>query len=116
MHPSTIIVTGSSIASLNVAYTVTPPTTIPSGFSEVCINNDWDPPQTWGKLNEGREWYGAKNGAYVYLNGADGMWWMDTPDGLGKFVARFGGEGNVPTDGWRPLPGVEGGTPKVAFA
>ena len=117
MHPSSITVTGSSITSLNVPYTLSPHTIIPKGFTNVCLDNKWDPASTWEKLNQGRDWYGAANGAYIYLNGADGMYWMDSPDGMGKFVAREGGgEKIVPKDGWKPLPGVEGETPKVDFA
>eukprot|EP00520_Triparma_pacifica_P002639 CAMPEP_0118651924 /NCGR_PEP_ID=MMETSP0785-20121206/11042_1 /TAXON_ID=91992 /ORGANISM="Bolidomonas pacifica, Strain CCMP 1866" /LENGTH=120 /DNA_ID=CAMNT_0006544403 /DNA_START=163 /DNA_END=525 /DNA_ORIENTATION=- len=116
-----ILVSSTPFASLNVLYTLRSPSIIPPGFSTVCIENSWDPLQTWSKLNgldeEKDAYYGAENGSYIYLNKSDGMWWVDTPDGGGKYVAPGGkGEGPPKDQGlWRELRGVKTPTPKVEY-
>ena len=42
---------------------------------------------TWARLNAGKTWFEARNGAYIYHNQLDGMWWIDAPSGAGIFKA-----------------------------
>ena len=64
-----------------------PASEVPRGFAAVCEANGWDVAATWGKLGGGDTWYGAPNGAYMYFNLADGLWWLDEPGGGGVYTA-----------------------------
>jgi len=76
-------------------YAARPASDVPKGFAAVCVENGWDVPGTWAKLNggEGGVWFkheGPHEGPhdpYVYHNKLDGEWWIDGPDGLGVWKA-----------------------------
>jgi hypothetical protein len=125
---STVRVKGSGVESVNKQYEWTPATIIPPGFEKVCVQNRWGVESTWEMLNNGKPWLRASNDAYIYLNSADGQWWIDKPDGDGVYVAPKDqpqrgasscGAGEAshatpPTTGWRalspsytPAPSVE---------
>ena len=124
---TTIIgVKGSGVESVNQQYEWLPASIIPKGFKEVCLQNQWDVKSTWENLNNGKPWLRASNDAYIYLNSADGHWWIDKPDGLGVYVApkNQGGDKTCgagkdehdlpPVMGWRslspeynPVPSIE---------
>ncbi|OEU18300.1 hypothetical protein FRACYDRAFT_268259 [Fragilariopsis cylindrus CCMP1102] len=84
---STVRVKGSGVESVNTHYEWTPATVIPPGFETVCVQNRWGVESTWKMLNNGKPWLRASNDAYIYLNSADGQWWIDKPDGDGVYVA-----------------------------
>ena len=84
---STVRVKGSGVESVNTHYEWTPATVIPPGFETVCVQNRWGVESTWEMLNNGKPWLRASNDAYIYLNSADGQWWIDKPDGDGVYVA-----------------------------
>lgn len=84
---STVRVKGSGVESVNTHYAWTPATVIPPGFETVCVQNRWGVESTWEMLNNGKPWLRASNDAYIYLNSADGQWWIDKPDGDGVYVA-----------------------------
>ena len=112
---ATIRVKGSGVGSVNTDYEWTSASVIPPGFERVCIENRWGVKSTWEKLNNGKPWLRASNGAYIYLNAADGQWWIDKPDGAGVFVAPKNEDGGgscstgefsylkPPVSGWRAL-------------
>lgn len=63
---------------------------IPRSFAMVCEQAKWPVEGTWKKLNggEGGRWFGhTENDSYIYYNQGDGLWWIDGPDGLGRWVA-----------------------------
>ena len=68
-------------------YVATPASKIPTGFAAVCVGQGWDTADTWARLNAGKTWFEARNGAYIYHNQLDGMWWIDAPSGAGIFKA-----------------------------
>jgi hypothetical protein len=82
-----ITVEGGGSASVQGEYVATPASKIPAGFAAVCRGQGWDTPETWARLNAGRAWFEAPNGAYIYHNQLDGMWWIDAPDGSGHYKA-----------------------------
>ena len=84
---STVRVKGSGVESVNTHYEWTPATVIPPGFATVCVQNRWGVESTWEMLNKGKPWWRASNDAYIYLNSADGQWWIDKHDGDGVYVA-----------------------------
>merc|ERR1740133_690886 len=84
---NTVRVKGSGVESVNTHYEWTPATVIPPGFENVCVQNRWEVESTWEMLNNGKPWWRASNDAYIYLNSADGQWWIDKPDGDGVYVA-----------------------------
>merc|ERR1740130_912 len=84
---STVRVKGSGVESVNTHYEWTSATVIPPGFETVCVQNRWGVESTWKMLNNGKPWLRASNDAYIYLNSADGQWWIDKPDGDGVYVA-----------------------------
>ena len=101
-------VRGSGVASINTDYHWTSPENIPPGFAKVCLQNSWNVESTWKKLNAGRDWLRATNESYIYLNNADGNWWIDEPGGMGIFIAPAAATDNnlktcPPTKGWKPL-------------
>ena len=107
-------VKGSGVESVNTEYQWTSATIIPPGFERVCVQNRWDVKNTWEKLNNGKPWLRASNEAYIYLNFADGQWWIDKPNGDGVYVVSKDqgggscgtGEGSYslpPVTGWRAL-------------
>ena len=88
-------------------------TTVPAAFALVCKSSGWPIHDTWARLNGPRPWYESASSSYIYFNGGDGQWWLDSGvTGLGLYVSRAGG--NVPpSDGWEvigdgalPLPTV----------
>jgi hypothetical protein len=106
------------VDSVNMEYEWTSATTVPPGFERVCIQNRWGAQSTWEMLNDGRPWLRASNDAYIYLNSADGQWWIDKPNGAGVYVAaqddRDASEFAPPAKGWtalsssyNPVPSVE---------
>ena len=70
-------------------YIARPGTQIPESFVAVCEQNSWDPASTWKRLNGGEDgvWFAHENKSYIYFNAADGLWWIDGPDGLGVYTA-----------------------------
>ena len=92
-------------------------TEIPSGFAEVCKQNDWPVEGTWQRLNGGEQgsWFAhEENASYIYFNKMDQMWWIDGPDGLGVY------KGAAPS--WAPPGGsirweaLDGGTHRPTLA
>ena len=90
---------------------------IPSGFAEVCKQNDWPVEGTWQRLNGGEQgsWFAhEENSSYIYFNKMDQMWWIDGPDGLGVY------KGAAPS--WAPPGGsirweaLDGGTHRPTLA
>ncbi|VEU38290.1 unnamed protein product [Pseudo-nitzschia multistriata] len=102
---SPLRVKGSGVESVNTEYEWTDAATIPPGFEKVCLQNGWGVQSTWNMLNNGQPWLRATNEAYIYLNKADGQWWIDKPDGNGVFVAPKtpGDDKNPPHTGWTAL-------------
>ena len=76
---------------------------------------------TWKKLNGGRKWLHAENGAYIYLNSMDNHWWIDEPSGRGVFIApekhqmksQNSIENTPPSFGWRYLGTTSEALPSV---
>eukprot|EP00536_Pseudo-nitzschia_multiseries_P016664 jgi/Psemu1/222127/e_gw1.1188.18.1 len=110
----TIRVKGSGVDSVNTDFELCEATIIPSGFERVCVQNVWGVQSTWEMLNNNKPWFRASNEAYIYLNNADGQWWIDKPDGAGVFVTpKIRGEDTPPTSGWRALSPSYNPTPTV---
>uniref|UniRef100_A0A0G4F4F1 Uncharacterized protein n=1 Tax=Chromera velia CCMP2878 TaxID=1169474 RepID=A0A0G4F4F1_9ALVE len=103
LSASSVIVSGGGVRSVNQAYTAKEASEIPEGFAKVCRGQGWDTKSTWEKLNKGKSWYGAENGAYIYLNEMDGKWWIDAPSGEGVYIAKGDGSPSPVLSGWTPL-------------
>mmetsp|Transcript_8522 Transcript_8522/g.21012 ORF Transcript_8522/g.21012 Transcript_8522/m.21012 type:complete len:160 (+) Transcript_8522:322-801(+) len=113
-NPATIRVKGSGVESVNTDFEWTAATKIPPGFERVCRENSWGVESTWDMLNKNKPWLRASNEAYIYLNNADGQWWIDKPDGAGVFVApKIQGEDTPPASGWRALSPLYNPAPSV---
>ncbi|KAI9003047.1 hypothetical protein DFJ74DRAFT_775090 [Hyaloraphidium curvatum] len=130
--PPIVLVSRAGTSEVNGTYLLRPPSEIPASFAAVCRDQGWPVGSTWDRLGGGRTWYSHErqgNGSYMYLNSADGMWWLDEGStGLGVYVAPGAkggrGAGRPPTLGWRvlgegkePVPSVEvadGGTGRGA--
>mmetsp|Transcript_25106 Transcript_25106/g.69250 ORF Transcript_25106/g.69250 Transcript_25106/m.69250 type:complete len:162 (+) Transcript_25106:121-606(+) len=111
---TTIRVKGSGVESVNTDFEWTAATKIPPGFERVCRENSWGVESTWDMLNKNKPWLRASNEAYIYLNNADGQWWIDKPDGAGVFVApKIRGEDTPPASGWRALSPLYNPAPSV---
>ena len=82
-----VVVGGAGEAVVNGEYAAAPSSRTPGGFARVCVANGWDTSAMWAKLGGGDEWFAAANGAYIYYNHADGMWWIDAPNGDGVYKA-----------------------------
>jgi hypothetical protein len=97
-----IVVAGAGVPEVNQEYHVTDPAKIPSGFEAVCRAQGWDHENMWQSLNQGRDWFSARNGAYIYWNESDAHWWIDTPDGNGAYKA-IAPDHAPPQTGWKLL-------------
>lgn len=97
-----ISVIGSGEPEVNLMYTKKSASHIPVGFAEVCKSQGWQVSSMWQDLNNGKDWYGAENGAYIYFNERDLHWWIDKPDGGGVYIAK-GPQHAVPSTGWKSL-------------
>jgi len=97
-----IVVDGATEPRINGEYSPKSAEEIPSGFTRVCQGQGWDPEDTWRQLNGGATWYGMPNGAYIYWNTSDGMWWIDEPNGKGVWKAEAPKHA-PPQLGWVPL-------------
>ena len=82
-----ITVEGGGSASVQGEYVATPASKTPAGFAAVCRGQGEDTADTWARLNAGKTWFEARNGAYIYHNQLDGMWWIDATSGAGIFKA-----------------------------
>ena len=101
-------VTGAGSSIVNGLYHLRQAEIIPSSFSKVCFKARWNPSDMWDQLNRGRPWWETDNGSYIYYNGGDGQWWMDSGEtGLGLYISRSRSEdddGNIPPlNGWEVL-------------
>lgn len=99
---SHIVVAGAGIEGVNHEYHLTDASQIPVGFVAVCKAQGWDQQAMWDRLNSGRDWFSADNGAYIYWNQADEHWWIDTPDGNGVYKAMAPNHA-PPQTGWKLL-------------
>jgi len=84
---SSIHVGGAGADEVNGLYEASSAAEVPEGFDGVCQQQGWDTKATWQKLNGGRTWYRATNGAYIFWNSSDKHWWIDKPDGNGAYKA-----------------------------
>jgi len=83
-----ILIVGSGSEDVNGEYAATDAKEIPGGFDSVCQQQGWSTEKMWEKLNNGSNWFKAKNEAYIYWNNSDHCWWIDQPDGNGVFKAK----------------------------
>jgi hypothetical protein len=110
---SQVRIAGSGAQDVNQVYTERNPDVVPVGFSLTCAEMSWDSEQMWMKLsNQKSPWYEADNGSYIYWNQNDGQWWIDAPDGKGVYIVK-GAPTELPTSGWKALPGAPNPLPKV---
>ena len=99
-------VTGAGSSIVNGLYHLRQAEIIPSSFSKVCFKARWNPSDMWDQLNRGRPWWETENGSYIYFNGGDGQWWMDSGEtGLGLYISRSEDyDDNIPPlNGWEVL-------------
>ena len=84
-------------AAVNGEYAAAPSSRTP-GRPGACASPTAGTRAMWAKLGGGDEWFAAANGA-AYYNHADGMWWIDAPNGDG--VYKRPRRGAPPAAGWQ---------------
>lgn len=113
-----LTVMGSSNPHVNGEYLPQDPTIIPSGFTKVCQQHNWDTLQMWKKLNGSSpadKWFAhTSNESYIYWNKSDGSWWIDGPDGLGVWIMK-GPNHAPPGRGWKKVSGEHAGEGPVVL-
>lgn len=114
-----ITVMGSNNPHVNGDYRPRSPNEIPPGFTKVCHEQNWDPPQMWNQLNGQAltdTWFAhTSNNSYIYWNKSDKTWWIDGPDGLGVWIAK-GPSHAPPGRGWKLVSGKKSGEGPIILA
>lgn len=111
-----IIVENAGEAAVNGKYFAKEATNIPQSFGAVCDQNGWPTNETWNSLNGKNAWFSHDdegNDSYVYYNKSDGKWWLDGPDGLGRYTHDHGVPHAVPAHGWTSLHGETTKMPQI---
>jgi len=112
-----IIVESAGESAVDGKYLAKKAKEIPTSFGTVCEQNNWNTNDMWNKLNGGNDWFKHEdqtNDSYVYFNKSDGKWWIDGPDGLGRYIYGDGAVPHaVPSYGWTSLQGETGRMPQV---
>jgi hypothetical protein len=106
MSTNKLRVTGAGSSIVNGLYHLRQAEIIPSSFSKVCFKARWNPSDMWDQLNRGRPWWETENGSYIYYNGGDGQWWMDSGEtGLGLYISTDKTDSDIlpPLKGWEVL-------------
>jgi len=114
--PNSLVIDGAGEPDINGEYTAQPASRIPASFKLVCDQQGWNTNSMWTKLNGGRGWFQHKeNESYVYYNSGDGKWWIDAPDGLGRYISKipYTKAGSPPAHGWEVLNGPKKHLPTV---
>jgi hypothetical protein len=98
-----VLISGAGSAIVNGVYAQREASTIPAAFARVCHSSGWDAAETWTRLDEQRAWWESPNGSYLYFNGADKLWWLDSGEtGLGLYVSGAAGAA-PPSAGWQRI-------------
>jgi hypothetical protein len=107
-----VVVATAGDPSVIGLYRATSPEMIPDGFAAVCKQQGWDTEQTWLDMNGlQRPWFKhSTSDAYIYYNVGNQKWWIDAPNGEGRYIATENGEHGPeddhcypPEEGWTAL-------------